>query len=200
MTISNHYTPDQPIHVFFHQRFSPYSFSNKPINQKDLQAIFEAARFAPSCFNEQPWRYLIATQGNPLEFEKILKCLVPGNQEWAKFPFALAIGIAKENFTLNDKPNAPALHDLGTAGAYLTFEAHSRGLFVHQMAGILPEEVKKSFSIPEGFRPLTGLAIGYLGTTPQTPQTIIDRDKEIKPRKALQDIVFSGQWETPFNF
>ena len=114
------------------------------------RSLFEAARWAASSYNEQPWRYIVATKENPGEFERLLSCLVEGNQPWAKEAPVLALGCAALKFAANDKPNAVALHDLGQASAALSVEATARGLFVHQMAGILPDRAHEALSNPRG--------------------------------------------------
>ena len=98
-----------------------------------------AARWAASSYNEQPWRYIVATKAEPAEFARLLSCLVEGNQPWAQAAPVLAIGCTSLNFAKNGQPNAAAHHDLGLASASLTLEATARGLSVHQMIGIVPE-------------------------------------------------------------
>jgi len=181
---------NQTIHKLIQKRWSPYSFSEKLVSKEILFSLFEAARRAPSSFNEQPWRYIVATKDNTVEFQKMLSCLVESNQLWAKNAPVLALTIAKLNFTKNDKPNLAAFHDIGLASANLTFEATSRGLFVHQMIGILPERIQNIYNIPEGFKPLTGLAIGYLGDSTNLPESLQNRDQTRRPRMELHEFVF----------
>lgn len=130
---------DYPIHELIANRWSPYAFDSRPVSKADVLSLFEAARWAASSYNEQPWHYLVATQDDPQEFAKLLSCLVEGNQGWAKAAPLLAISVASLNFRLNGKPNKAAIHDVGAAACSLTFEATVRGLAVHQMIGILPE-------------------------------------------------------------
>src|SRR6516162_8529709 len=125
-------TPDHPIQGLIAQRWSPYAFLERPVSDEDLRSVFEAARWAASSYNEQPWRYIVATRANPSEFERLLSCLVEGNQAWARAVPVLALGCTSLYHALNGKPNAAAAHDLGAASATLTFEATARGLFVHQ--------------------------------------------------------------------
>src|SRR5215467_11266332 len=126
-------SPDHPIHELIAKRWSPYAFSDRTVSDDDLKSLFEAARWAASSYNEQPWRYIVATKANAAEFERLLSCLLEGNQAWARAAPVLALGCTSLRFALNGKPNAAAAHDLGLASASLTFEATSRGLFVHQM-------------------------------------------------------------------
>lgn len=188
--------PDHPVHELIARRWSPYAYSNRPVNHDDLRSLFEAARWAASSYNEQPWSYIVASRENPEEFQRLLSCLVEGNQAWAQAAPVLAIGCASLQFAFNGKPNAAAQHDLGLASATLTFEAMSRGLFVHQMIGILPERARELYQIPATIQPLTGLAIGNVDSPGTLPETIRPRDLAPRARKPLAEFVFSGQWGT----
>src|SRR6185436_17210538 len=119
MTIKQAAT-DHPILKVLAERWSPYAFEDRPVSDADLRSLFEAARWAASSYNEQPWRYVVATKANPAEFERLLSCLVEANQAWAKAAPVLALGCTSLYFTLNGKPNAAAVHDLGLASASLT--------------------------------------------------------------------------------
>jgi len=186
--------PDHPIHELLAKRWSPYAFSDRPVARETLQSLFEAARWAASSYNEQPWRYIVATKETPEEFERLLSCLVEANQEWAKSAPVLAIGCASLKFARNGKPNAAAIHDLGQASASLTLEATSRGLFVHQMIGILPDRVRELYGVPEDVQPLTGVAIGHLGDSHALSEKLKTRDLASRQRRPLSEFVFSGRW------
>jgi nitroreductase len=187
-------SPDHPIHELLVNRWSPYAFSDRPVPEEDLRSLFEAARWSASSYNEQPWRYIVATRTDLGEFERLLSCLVEGNQAWAQAAPVLALGCASLNFALNGQPNAAAEHDLGLASACLTFEATARGLFVHQMIGILPDRARELYQIPDGIRPLTGLAIGYLGDPDALPEKYRARDLAPRQRKTRAEFVFAGRW------
>src|SRR5215475_14208295 len=116
-------TTDHPIQELLAVRWSPYSFAARAVADEDLRSLFEAARWAPSSYNEQPWRYILASKSDPAAFKRLLTCLVEANQEWASGASALAIGCTSLKFSRNGKPNGVALHDLGLASAHLTFEA-----------------------------------------------------------------------------
>src|SRR5262245_56528100 len=189
-------SPDHPIHELLTRRWSPYAFSDRPVSDDDLRSLFEAARWAASSYNEQPWRYIVATKADPARFERLLSCLVEANQAWAKAAPALALGCTSLGFALNGKPNAAAVHDLGLASANLTLEATARGLCVHQMIGILPDRAREVYGIPEGVQPLTGLAIGYEGDPQQLPEKLRERDLALRTRKPLSEFVFTGKWGT----
>ena len=185
---------DHPIHELIARRWSPYAFDSRPVAKADALSLFEAARWAASSYNEQPWHYLIATQDEPEEFAKLLSCLVEGNQIWAKAAPLLAISVASLNFKLNGKPNKAAIHDLGIAACSLTVEATARGLAVHQMIGIVPERVRELYGIPDGYEALTGLAVGYVGDPNRLPEKLRERDLTVRSRRPLNEFIFSGRW------
>ena len=194
MNVSKQATPDHPINELVATRWSPYSFADRLVSDTDLRSLFEAARWSASSYNEQPWRYVLATKSDPDAFERLLSCLVEGNQAWAKAAPALALGCTSLTFALNGKPNAAAVHDLGLASAGLTIEATARGLYVHQMIGILPDKARELYYIPEGFLLLTGLAIGYAADPNTLPETLRQRDLAPRGRKSLAEFVFGGEW------
>jgi len=183
--------PAVPVHELVKQRWSPYAFSQAPVAREDLRALFEAARWAPSSYNEQPWRYLLATQDDPDAFERLLSCLVEGNQKWARRAPVLALGVVINTFERNGKPNRAAWHDLGLASAHLTFEATHRGLRVHQMSGILPDRARELYGLPDEAEALTGLAIGHhAGPDEDVPDALRERDARDRTRRPVADFVF----------
>lgn len=200
MSHPKHARTDHPIQSLLSERWSPYAFSDRPVSGADLQSLFEAARWAASSYNEQPWRYIVATKDDPAAFERLLSCLVEGNQVWAGAAPVLAIGCASLKFDRNGKPNAAAQHDLGLASAGLTFEAAARGLVVHQMIGIVPVRVRALYGVPDDFLPLTGLAIGYLGDVNDLPENLRSRDLAERVRRPLPDFVFSDRWGASAGF
>ena len=185
---------DHPVHELVAKRFSPYAFANRDVSLEDLRSLFEAARWAPSSYNEQPWSYIVATRLDPAESERLLSCLVEGNQAWAKAAPVLALGVARTRFLRNDKPNAAAKHDLGSASAHLTFEATARGIAVHQMIGIVPERARELYGIPDHSEALTGLAIGYASEASEAPENLRKRDEAPRERKSLEEFVFRGSY------
>jgi nitroreductase len=185
---------DYPVHELIASRWSPYSFANRSVSDDDLRSLFEAARWAPSSYNEQPWSYMVAKKEDLDEFGRLLSCLVEANQAWAKAASVLALGISRLNFERNNNPNRAAIHDLGLAAANLVLEATSRGLAVHQMIGILPDKVRELYSVPEGHEPMTALAIGYAGDPMDLPEELRPRDSARRPRKPLKEFIFGGKW------
>lgn len=187
-------TPDHPVHDLIARRWSPYSFSDRLVSAADLCSLFEAARWASSSYNEQPWSYIVATRDNPDDFARLLSCLVEANQAWAKAAPVLALGCTSLSFKMNGKPNAAAVHDLGLAASNLCLEATARGLVVHQMIGILPDQAREWFRMPVGVQPLTGLAIGYAAVLDTLPEKLKERDLARRTRKPLAEFVFGGAW------
>ena len=190
-------SPDHPIHELISTRWSPYAFSRRPVPREHLLSIFEAARWAASSFNEQPWRYIVANRDRKDDFEKVLSCLLEGNRAWAKEAPTLALGCTRITFSHNGKPNRVARHDLGLASATLTFEAMSRGIYVHQMAGILPGKAREVFAVPDEFEVVTALALGYRDDRGARARELRSRDENPRTRRPVDEFVFAAEWGKP---
>jgi nitroreductase len=188
---------DYPILPILAERWSPYGFENRPMLETDLCSLFEAARWAASSYNEQPWNYLVATRENSAEFGRLLSCLVEANQAWAKEAPVLVLGIVSLRFGRNNQDNRAAVHDLGLAAGNLLAEATTRGLSVHQMIGILPDKARELYQIPEHFEAWTALAIGYKADPAKLPDALRERDMALRQRKPLNKFVFTGRWGHP---
>jgi nitroreductase len=188
---------DSPVHELIAKRWSPYGFSAQSVSPEALRSLFEAARWAASSFNEQPWRFIVATKETPEDYGKLLSCLSGANQGWSKAAPVLALGVVSLRFSHNNKPNRVAHHDLGLATANLIIEATSRDLHVHPMAGFDPEKARQLFDIPEGFEPWTALAIGYASDAGDTPEIYRGRDQKPRTRKPISELVFGGRWDRP---
>jgi nitroreductase len=187
-------TTDHPVHDLIASRWSPYVFSDREVEDGELCSIFEAARWAPSSYNAQPWRYLVARRSQAEAFERMLSCLVELNRMWAAAAPVLAIGVVHRNFEHNGKPNKASEHDLGLASAGLSLQAAALGLSVHQMIGIEPQRVREVYGLPEDFEAFTALAIGYAGTQDSAPEPLRQRDEAARARKPLPEIVFGRHW------
>jgi len=188
---------DHPILKLLAERWSPYGFKSRPVTNAELRSLFEAARWAASSYNEHPWSYLIATKESPQEFERLLSCLVEGNQAWAKTAPALALGVVSLRFAKNQQDNRAAVHDLGLATANLVMEATSRDLSVHQMIGLLPDKARELYQIPAHFEAWTAMAIGYRADPADLPEALKVRDLTLRQRKPLGEFVFTGKWGQP---
>ena len=191
---------DRPIHPLLAERWSPYAFTDEGVAEEDLIALFEAARWAASSYNEQPWRFIVARREEPAAFEKVLSCLVPFNQGWAGHAPVLALGLVQTLRPGDGSPNAAAQHDLGLAAASLTVEATHRGLSVHQMSGIVADRIRDAWALPDDVLPLTGLAIGRAASLGATPEDMRDRQARPRERRRLPELVFGERWGEPAPF
>ena len=187
-----------PIHELIKQRWSPLAFNIRPVEPEKIASLLEAARWAASCFNEQPWFFIVATQDNAQEYEKLFSCLVEANQTWAKDAPLLMFSVAKLSFTRNNKPNRHALHDLGFAVGNLTLQAQALGLFVHQMGGFDADKARTLYSIPEDYEPVAAIAIGYPGNLSQLDEDLQQRELSPRSRKPLTEFVFRGNWNQSY--
>jgi nitroreductase len=185
---------DVPLHDVIRNRWSPRAFSDRRVSPDTLRSLFEAARWAPSSSNEQPWAYIVATSDDKENFAKMLSVLVEFNVNWAKHAPVLILSIAHNKTQRDAKPNRHAWHDVGSATAQLTFEANSRGLFVHQMAGFDADKARKVFQIPEDWEPVAAIAIGYPGDPASLPQILKERELAERTRKQLNEFVMNGEW------
>jgi nitroreductase len=184
---------DFPVHELIRDRWSPRAFADKPVEPAVLASLFEAARWAPSSNNEQPWAYLVATTDDRENFGKAVGVLVEFNAAWAKEAPVLVIAVARLNFQ-NGKLNRNAFYDTGAASALLSVEATARGLAVHQMAGFDHAKAKQVFEIPEDCEPIAAIAIGYPGDPESLNQKLRDREVAPRTRKPLTEFVMSGRW------
>jgi nitroreductase len=186
-----------PIHDLLKRRWSPRAFSAQAIELEKLRSLFEAARWAPSSNNEQPWRFIVATKGNTVEWDRLFNCLVEGNRKWAHQAPVLILSVASLKFEDDGSANRHAFHDTGMAVENLVIQATALGLFVHQMAGFDMEMARTEFKIPDGYEPVAMIAVGYPGDHATTPDYL--RERELKPRQrnSISQFVFSGNWGTP---
>ena len=181
------------IHDLIAHRWSPRAFDSKPVEPEKLRSLFEAARWAPSSYNAQPWYFIVGTKDNPENYNRVLESLMEFNQGWAKNAPVLALSVAKLKFD-DGKPNRHAFHDVGQAAANLSLQAEALGLSVHQMAGIDPEKARKLFDIPADYEAVAGIAIGYAGEPGSLPEGLRERELAPRQRKPLDSFVFTGQW------
>jgi nitroreductase len=186
-----------PIHDLLRRRWSPRAFSDRLVEPEKLQSLFEAARWAPSSFNEQPWHFIVCTKENPADHERLLGCLSEGNIPWARQAPVLMLSVARLHFTRTGRPNRHALHDVGLATENLVIQAVALGLAVHQMAGFDMAKARSAFGIPADFEPAAAIAVGYQGEPAQLPAQLRDRELAPRSRKPLLEFIFGGQWGQP---
>lgn len=190
-------TTQPPVHDLVARRWSPRVFADRPVSEAVLHSVLEAARWAPSSFNEQPWRLIVATRDNAQDYQRLLACLVPFNQGWAKSAPVLMITVAAMTFEKNGKANRHAYHDVGLASAQLALQATGLGLAAHFMAGFDADAVRATFAVPDGFEPVAAVALGYA----EDPDALTEeqRSAEYGPRerKRLETFVIGPRWDTP---
>jgi len=186
-----------PVHDLIRKRWSPRAFAAKIPSNETLQSLLEAARWSASSSNEQPWRFLIATQDHPDAFAKVLSCLVEGNQVWAKAAPVLMLSFVKKTSSRNGGPNRVALHDVGLATAQIFLQATSMGLVTHAMGGIELEKIRTTYDLPADFDPVAAIAIGYPGDPEKLPEPLRQREKNPRERKDPKALFFSDLWEHP---
>jgi nitroreductase len=195
--LEKHAETSAPVHDIIGKRWSPRAFDSRPVEHAKLRSLFEAARWAASSYNGQPWHFLVASKDEHESYKKILESFVEFNQSWAKNAPVLAISVAALKFAHNGEPNRHAFHDVGQAAATLALEASNLGLQVHQMAGILPDKAKALFHIPDGYEAVAGIAIGYPGDPNSLPEQLRVQEQGPRQRKPLESFVFDGDWGKP---
>jgi nitroreductase len=189
--------PDHDILDVIRQRWSPRAFDPEtPVSRHDLRRVFEAARWAPSSANEQPWRFVVTDrQRSPEAFASLLAALAPRNQAWAALAPVLVLVAVRATFERNETQNALAFYDAGSAVAFLTLQATAIGLHTRQMQGFDPAIARDAVQVPAPFDPAVVMAIGYAGD-PETLSHEPQRAAELQPRqrRALAEFVFEDRW------
>jgi nitroreductase len=188
--------PVEGVLPVFHERWSARAFADRNVSEADLKRVFEAARWAPSSYNEQPWRFIVGTRDSATH-KKIFESLIAFNQSWAGAAPVLMLGVASGRFSHNGANNRYALYDLGAAASYLTLQAAALGLTTHQMAGFDHEAARKALAIPEEYALGSVIALGYQGE-PATlsNEQLLEHEVAPRARKPLGEIVFSA-WDEP---
>ena len=183
---SNRLSQTSALNELIRTRWSPRAFTTQPVDRETFRSLFEAARWAASCFNEQPWRFIVATKDHPERFDRVLSVLVPKNQEWAKTAYALGISAGKKTFTHNGGPDRFGLHDAGAALANLMIQATSVGVHVHAMGGFDAARARVEFGVPDDFDIGAAFAIGYVDGPASPPPD--------RARRPLSEMVFGTEW------
>ncbi|MBW6513246.1 MAG: nitroreductase family protein [Candidatus Syntrophosphaera sp.] len=177
-----------PIHELLQKRWSPRAFSDRMLKEEQALTLFEAARWAASCNNEQPWRFIWSLRDGSEKYEKLFDCLMKGNQEWAASAPLLILALIQNHFSDSGKPNRWAAHDLGLAIGNLTTQATLMDLYVHNMAGFSREKAAEHFELPEGVEPLTMFVVGWLGDPAMLSEFNQKREAQIQDRKPLAEL------------
>ncbi len=180
-----------PINNLASKRWSPRSFADKAVEQEKIYALFEAARWSPSAFNEQPWRFIVGIKSQKSVYEKIYEHLIPFNKAWAKFAPVLLVACTKKTYSHNGKQNPTAAYDLGQAVSALTHQATYEGLFVHQMGGFDQDNLRKAFGIDNDFDIYTVIAVGYLDSPEKLPDDLKKAETTARERNAFKEFIWS---------
>ena len=179
-------------------RWSPRAFADTMPSRDSLACLFEAARWAPSCYNDQPWYFVVATRDDHAKYDAMLGCLVEFNQSWASTAPVLMVSVARDRFERNEEPNRHAWFDVGLATGNLLAQAQHLGMLVHQMAGFDADQARSTLAIPEHYSPVAAAAIGYLGAPERLPEGMDEKDPATRERKSLDEFVFAGRWGERF--
>lgn len=189
---------EYPVHPLIQERWSPRAFNARPVEIEKLRSLLEAARWAPSGGNGQPWHFLVGMHGSNMH-ERLVEVIKEGNLPWAAQAPVLLLTVAKMT-TSSGRPHTHAFHDVGLAVANLTFQAAALDLYVHQMGGFYPEKARTQFAIPDGYEPVTMVAIGYLGDPSQLDEKNRERELTARTRRPLSEFVFEGLWGETAHF
>lgn len=192
-------TSAAPIHDLITKRWSCRAFdANKPVSHDQVISLVEAARWAPSCFGDEPWRFIVWNRNrDATAWQKAFDCLVEWNQNWVKNAPVLALVVANSIFRKNGKPNAWGQYDSGAAAENFCLQAVSLGLMAHQMGGFDADRIRREFGVPEQFSCMAMIAVGYQGE-----ETVLNdelKELELAPRERtpLGEHFFEGAWGSP---
>lgn len=186
---------DHPIHDLIRERWSPRAFDDRRVERAQLLSLFEAARWAPSSGNEQPWHFVVAERhADPESFERLIGSLNESNQIWARLAPVVGYSVASLTWQRTGKPNRHAWHDVGLSMSMLLVEATSRGLFVHQMAGYDAQKAREAAAIPEGFEPVAAFVVGYPGPIERLDERNRARETATRTRRPVSQSAFQGRW------
>lgn len=190
MLTSNPAPTDHDIHELIANRWSPLALSDEALDESIVNSLLEAARWAASSYNEQPWQYVLGYKGDAVH-EKLAECLLEGNS-WAKEAPVLMLSVAKTFFEHKHKPNRHCMHDLGAASAQMHLQAVALGLAFHQMAGFDLEKARESFGIGEDHEPAAMIAVGKAGDVEALEEGLKEREKAPRSRKAFRDLIWKS--------
>lgn len=177
------------------QRRSIRAFRDEDVSEETLKLLLEAARWSASCFNEQPWRFLVIRKTeDAAAFDELASCINDNNRPWASKAPALLLAVAKDRFTAFDEHNPYAWHDVGLAMGNLTIQGTALGLNMHQMAGILHDRIREVYKLPVDYSPVSITAIGYPGKSEELPEPYRSKDAKPRERKPVSALVSPDEW------
>jgi nitroreductase len=167
----------------------------REVTDKQILTMLEAARWAPSCYGDQPWRYIVCNKHtNDEAWQKALDCLSEGNQLWAQHAPVLILVLADTVFSHNDKENRWGAYDTGAASISMCLQATELGLMTHQMGGFDKDRAEQTFATPTRFAAMSMMAVGYQFAKDQIPEDMLEREMSERKRKPLNDLFFAGCW------
>lgn len=184
---------DTALNPLFLHRWSPRAFDGSVMSAEDLRTIFDAARWAPSSFNYQPWRFLYATRDDAANWSRFVDLLMPFNALWAKEASALVFIVSETTMGAPDKPSHSHSFDTGAAWAGMALQAHLLGYHTHGMAGIEMDKTRTELGVPDGFRIEAAIAIGRMGDPAALPEKLQEREVP-SGRKSLDEIAYPGNF------
>jgi nitroreductase len=188
------------LHPVLKKRWSPRSFqAGRPVEPEKLERLFEAARWAPSSFNEQPWRFIVGRKGDET-WDRIHASLAEFNRKWAHLAPVLVVSLGKKTYTKNGRDNKVFPYDVGASVAHMTFQAYSEGLVMHQMGGFDKDRVREAFGVPDDYEPKTAIAIGYQDEPERLIPEMEESERAPRSRKVLEELVFSKSFGNPVVF
>ena len=176
------------------QRWSPRAFADTNIDDETLRLLFEASRWAPSCYNDQPWSFVFSRRDQDASYAPLLATLIEFNQSWAATAPVLVFGCTRETFERNGEPNRHAWYDLGQAVGHLLAQASELGIQLHQMAGFDTAAAAAAIGVPSDVSVVVAAALGYPGDPARLPEGIDEKDPAERERKGLSTFVFRGEW------
>ncbi len=185
---------DAPIHPILRARWSPRAFANRAVDPETLRGILEAARWASSSYNAQPWSFIVASKDDAAAFNPMISVLVPQNALWAKNAPVLILAVAANALSATGQPNRHAFYDVGQAVAQLIVEATARGLVAHQIGGFDAEKAHEVFGVPADHEPVVMIALGYPGEAESLPEPLRKIESAPRTRKPLEEMVFAEHW------
>ena len=186
---------EAPIEALLRRRWSPRSFTDQPVSDAHLASLLEAARWAASCFNAQPWHLVVARRDRePVAHAAICACLSGNNQAWAPQAPVLMVSVARLDFAHNGRPNRHAAYDTGAAMAQMAIQATAIGLQIHQMGGFDLDKARETLGIPEGHEPRAAIALGHPGAASALPEELAQRETAPRQRRPVAEWVHYGAW------
>lgn len=188
-----------PIDTTIANRWSGRAYNaTKAVSQQQVVALLEAARWAPSCFGDQPWRFIVWNKSlDAPAWQQAFDCLTPGNQAWAKEAPVLLLTCANTLFSHNQQANRWAQYDTGAAVENLCLQASSMGLMAHQMGGFNADAAREAFAIPVQYTPMAMVSVGYPADIASLEGEVLSRETAARNRRPLNELFFANSWDQP---